>query len=57
MPKLKRVLMTMTLSVSLVLFAQNAQASCSYSTYTHNGQVIMCTTCCYNGNQCYTNCH
>jgi hypothetical protein len=57
MPKLKRVLMTVALSVSLTLFAQNAQAFCSYYTYTYNGQVIMCTTCCYNGNQCYTNCH
>jgi hypothetical protein len=54
--KLRRILMTLTLTLSLVLFAQNVQAACSYYTYSYNGQMVHCTTCCW-GNQCSTNCY
>jgi len=30
-------------------------ASCSYHTYTVNGRMVSCTTCCY-GSICNTNC-
>jgi len=36
--------------------ASLAYASCTYHTYTQNGRMITCTTCCY-GNQCSTNCY
>jgi hypothetical protein len=54
---MRRILLSLTLSVSLLAFAQNAQASCTSHTYTVNGRIVSCSTCCFNGNQCYTNCY
>ena len=31
-------------------------AACSTHTYTQNGRMVTCTTCCY-GNNCTTNCY
>jgi hypothetical protein len=31
-------------------------AACSTHTYTQNGRMVTCTTCCY-GNNCNTNCY
>jgi type IV secretory pathway TrbL component len=53
---MRRILISLTLTLSLLAFAQNAQASCTYHTYTVNGRIVSCSTCCY-GNQCYTNCY
>lgn len=36
-------------------FATSVYAACSTHTYTVNGKMMTCTTCCYNGN-CTTNC-
>ena len=52
---MRRILIIIGVTLSLVTFAQNAQASCSYHTITVNGRIVSCSTCCY-GNQCYTNC-
>jgi hypothetical protein len=56
MQKLKRVLMTLGLTLSLVLFAQNAQASCTTHTYFAGGQILTCTTCCPFNGTCTTTC-
>jgi hypothetical protein len=39
----------------LATLATMTWASCSTHTYTKNGRMITCTTCCY-GNNCSTNC-
>ena len=36
-------------------FATAVYAQCTTHTYTVNGKMMTCTTCCYNGN-CTTNC-
>lgn len=35
--------------------ASLAYASCTTHTYTQNGRMVTCTTCCY-GTSCTTNC-
>ena len=35
--------------------ATSVYAACSTHTYTVNGKMVTCTTCCY-GNNCNTNC-
>jgi hypothetical protein len=53
---MKRILAAIALFVTLSLTALPAYASCTYHTYTVNGRMVTCSTCCY-GNQCYTNCY
>jgi hypothetical protein len=43
-------------AIGLTLFASAAYAACTTSTYFYNGKMVVCTTCCYNGN-CTTNCY
>jgi hypothetical protein len=42
-------------AISIALVTTGAWASCSTHTYTMNGRMVTCTTCCYFGN-CTTNC-
>jgi hypothetical protein len=42
------------LAVTVLLQAAPALASCTYHTYTVNGRMVSCTTCCY-GSMCNTN--
>jgi len=42
-------------SLAALGVATSVYASCSTHTYTVNGKMMTCTTCCYNGN-CTTNC-
>lgn len=37
-------------------FATTAYAACTTNSYVHNGKLVICTTCCYNGN-CNTICN
>lgn len=50
------VLSLAALAVVVLLQAAPALASCTYHTYTVNGRMVTCTTCCY-GNMCNTNCY
>ena len=43
------------IAIWLAASATMVWASCSTSTYTYNGRMVTCTTCCFNGN-CNTNC-
>lgn len=43
------------LAVCAGAYANVAYAGCSTHTYTVNGKMVTCTTCCY-GNNCTTNC-
>jgi hypothetical protein len=42
------------LAVVVLLQAAPALASCTYHTYTINGRMVTCSTCCY-GSICNTN--
>lgn len=53
---MKRILIALTLTTSLLLFAQGAQASCRYYSVTQGGRTVHCSECCY-GSQCYVNCY
>jgi hypothetical protein len=44
-----------TAAIAGLLFASAAYAACTTHTYTINGRMVTCTTCCY-GNNCSTNC-
>jgi hypothetical protein len=43
------------LATCAATYANVVYAACSTHTYTVNGKMMTCTTCCYNGN-CNTNC-
>lgn len=43
------------IGIALALVTTVAAATCITSTYTQNGKLVVCTTCCY-GNQCTTTC-
>ena len=55
MSQITRILMTCALLGALLTFPTNALASCRTHTYTVNGRMVTCTTCCM-GNYCNTNC-
>jgi len=43
------------ISIIIALVPVAAYATCTTSTYTYKGKMVMCTTCCINGH-CTTNC-
>lgn len=49
------VLSLAALAVVVLLQAAPALASCTYHTYTINGRMVTCSTCCF-GSICNTNC-
>lgn len=44
------------LAVGGLMVAGTVYAACTTHTYTINGRMTTCTTCCYNGN-CTTTCY
>lgn len=51
---MKKIIATL-FTVCIAAFGNAAYANCSTHTYTINGKMVTCTTCCYYGN-CTTNC-
>lgn len=43
------------IGIWLATVAAMAWANCTTSTYTYNGRMVTCTTCCF-GSSCNTNC-
>ena len=52
---MQRLIVTLTLLVTLALGVVPAWAACTTHTYYSNGRTKTCTTCCYGGN-CTTTC-
>jgi hypothetical protein len=57
MKRAKRIITIALISGMLIIgYALPVYASCTTHTYTMDGRMIFCTTCCYFGS-CYTNCY